>query len=66
MTPTPGSLRQFAAKERKAIRFCWRMVARNTVAAVKRKFSKSATDHEDQAESVEQFIQEGYHNAARN
>lgn len=62
MRTTPGALRQFASREHKAAKFCLRMVARNVTAAVKRKFSKSAADHQDLAESVETLFVEGYHN----
>jgi len=62
MTPTPGALRHFVTSENKAVRFCWRMAARDTIRAVKRKFSKSAADHQDQAETVTEFLIGGYHN----
>lgn len=59
MTPTPGSLRQFAAHEHKEEQFCLRMSKK-----IGRfiKFSKSATEHRRLAESAMDFLKGEYHN----
>lgn len=63
MIATPGNMHQFASHERKEVRFCWRQ-ARKRIAAFLR-FSKSANEHQQIADSVEEFLTGEYHNAHR-
>lgn len=62
---TPGMLRQFAQQERRGAEVCRSIAHRAIPRLLKIYFSKSAADHEEQAESVEEFLNGDYHNAAR-
>lgn len=61
MIASPGVLRQFAAHERKGAEICMRLASRHISGFAKRHFSKSAADHDEQADAVEEFLEGNYH-----